>query len=79
MRDTPEGIVEELRQAARLEAVELDVAKEDLTAWEAADHIDHLRGHLQRIADGEPEPARVAAEALDARLWILGGEKDPAA
>jgi hypothetical protein len=77
MRDTPEGIVEELRDGARVEALELGVPAEELTASQAADHIEHLRGHLQRIAAGEDEPARIAAEALDVKLWVLGAEKEP--
>lgn len=72
MRDTPEGIVEELRDAAELQALELGVAKESLTGWEAADHIDHLRAQLGRIADGEEPAKEIAAEALDVKLWILG-------
>lgn len=71
MRDTPKGIVEELREAARLDAVELAVPKEELTDWAAADHIDHLRSHLQRIAEGEENPKQIAAEALDPVLWML--------
>lgn len=73
MRDTPEGIVEELRSAAREDAGELGVPTESLVQWEAAEHIDHLRRHLQRIADGEADAAQVAAEALDPKLWILSG------
>lgn len=71
MRDTPEGIVEELRTSAKVEALELGVPKEELTAWEAAEHIDHLRGQLQRIAEGEEPAKAIAAEALDAKLWML--------
>lgn len=74
MRDTPEGIVEELRETAEMQAVELGVPKENLTEWEAADHIDHLRTQLGRIAAGE-EPAKViAAEALDVKLWVLSDD-----
>ncbi len=71
MRDTPEGIVEELREAARLEAIELGVSEADLPGWQGADHIEHLRGQLKRIAEGEPEPVQIAAEALDPMLWVL--------
>ena len=74
MRDTPEGIVEELRDTARVQAFELDVPKESLTEWEAADHIEHLRAHLGRIAAGEGPAQEIAAEALDTRLWLLGVE-----
>lgn len=74
MRDTPEGIVEELRDTARANAAELGVPKEGLTEWEAADHIDHLRGELRRIAEGEGSAREIAAEALDPKLWMLGGD-----
>lgn len=77
MRDTPEGIVEELRDTARVQAVELGVSKEGLTEWEAAEHIDHLRTQLQRIADGEAPAQQIAAEALDPRLWMLDGVAEP--
>lgn len=76
MRDTPEGIVEELRDAARVHSLELDIPKESLTEWAAADHIDHLRGHLRRILDGEEPAAQIAAEALDAKLWMFGGRDE---
>ncbi|MDB5448313.1 MAG: hypothetical protein JWQ97_3630 [Phenylobacterium sp.] len=72
MRDTPEGIVEELRDSALVQALELDVPKESLTEWEAAEHIVHLRGQLQRIAEGETPAREIAAEALDPTLWALG-------
>lgn len=75
MRDTPEGIVEELRLAARLEAVELGVEPSEMTASEAADHIEYLRAFLQRIAAGEAPAPAVAAEALDALLWANSGGK----
>lgn len=73
MRETPRGIVEELREAARLDAIELGVDHREMTGWEAADHIDHLRGHLQRIADGEGSATEIAAEALDPLLWMKSG------
>jgi hypothetical protein len=72
MRDTPEGIVEELRDSAAVQALELDVPKESFTEWEAAEHIVHLRTQLQRIADGEEPAHEIAAEALDPMLWTLG-------
>lgn len=73
MRDTPEGIIEELREAARFEAHDLEVGKEELTAWEAADYIERLTKALERIRNGEADPVTIAREALDIRLWVEGG------
>jgi hypothetical protein len=74
MRDTPEGIIEELRFIAMTDAVGLEgIEKEDLTAWEAADYIERLSKALERIRSGEADPARIAREALDVRLWMAGG------
>jgi hypothetical protein len=74
MRDTPEGIIEELRFIAMTDAVGLEgIAKEDLAAWEAADYIERLSKALERIRGGEAEPAKIAREALDVGLW-MGGE-----
>lgn len=74
MRDTPEGIVEELRLTARLEALELGIEPAEMTAAEAADHIEYLRAFLQRIADGETPAVGLAAEALDPMLWASSGK-----
>lgn len=71
MRDTPEGIIEELREIARIKARELGVAAETLTEWEAADLVQHLSEHLRRISTGEMPAREIAAEALDVRLWLL--------
>lgn len=69
MRDTPRGIVEELRRAAGLEAVEIGVKVEDLTASEAADYIEHLDRALRRIEAGEADAREIARYALDPILW----------
>lgn len=71
MRDTPRGIVEELRRAARCEALDLGVKVEDITASEAADYIEHLQRALGRIEAGEPDPESIARRALDPTLWVV--------
>ncbi len=73
MRDTPQGIVEELRYAAEADARDIGVAVEDLLASSAADYIEHLSAALQRVADGESEPEAIARDALDPVKWMLGG------
>lgn len=73
MRGTPEGIVEELRDQARDDAHDLGVPVEEVNAWEAAAYIEYLRAYLARISAGETEPAVLAAEALDVRLWMFSG------
>lgn len=69
MRHWPKDIVEDLRLTAEMDAIELGEPKTDILEYDAADYIDHLRGALQRIADGDPKPAKVATEALDDRKW----------
>lgn len=71
MRDTPRGIVEELREGAAVDAREIGVAKEELPAWEAADYIGRLTTALERIAGGEAAPEAIARTALDPLKWLL--------
>lgn len=75
MRDTPRGIVEELREGAAADAAEMRLAKEQMPGWEAADYIDHLTEALSRIAEGEPSPEGIAKDALDPVKWMLSGEE----
>jgi hypothetical protein len=76
MRDTPEGIIEELRESAHLDAFDLELEKEELNAWEAADYIEYLTAALVRIRAGEADPVMIATEALDVRLWIFSESND---
>lgn len=76
MRDTPAGLIEELREAAHLDAIELGVDRAEMPAHQAADYIEHLRRALGRIEAGAPDPAAVAREALDVGRW-LGGSTEP--
>lgn len=77
MRDTPRGIVEELREIAAEEAGELGQDVAAMTSGQAADYIEHLEGALQRIRDGAPDPVGIARQALDPLGWILAtGSRD---
>lgn len=71
MRDTPTGIIEELREAARVLAAEIGVPMQDAAGWEAADYIEHLRAALARIKAGEEPASLIAEQALDAMAWML--------
>lgn len=73
MRDTPQGIVEGLREDAEADAREIGVDQKEMPGWEAADYIDHLTEALRRIADGEVEPGAIAMDALDPVKWMLSG------
>lgn len=79
MPSTPDEIVEALREMAGLSADEMNEgnaplgkvmsvpvwAREDTTEWEAADVIERFHGALRSIADGAPEPQKIASEALE--------------
>lgn len=74
MRDTPKGIVEELRFSAQLDAEELGDVVENMPQTEAADYIEHLSAALERIAQGEADPVHIAVDALDTVKWMRGGK-----
>lgn len=71
MRDTPRGIVEELRAAAQMDAVVIGVEVAEIPGSEAADYIEYLRAALARIEAGEPDPVGIARAALDPMRWML--------
>ena len=71
MRDTPRGIVEELRELAAEEAGEIGQDVGAMTAGQAADYIEHLEAALERIRAGDPDPVGVARRALDPLAWLL--------
>jgi hypothetical protein len=77
MRDTPAGIVEELREIARFEGFELETDATEMTAWDAADYIERLTKALERIKAGEANPVGIAREALDVHDWVLGTRTQP--
>lgn len=70
MRDTPAGIVEELRFWAKRDALEFDVDPVDTTTGGAADYIERLTAALERIRSGASDPEAVAREALDPSKWV---------
>ena len=72
MRDTPAGIVEELREIARFEAFELGEDVRETTAADSADYIERLTAALQQIRDGAPDPVSIAHAALDLADWLRG-------
>jgi hypothetical protein len=63
MADTPEQIATDLRDIARVNAVE-GVEIKEMQEWRAAQIIETAAGALREIRDGEPEPRAVAAVAL---------------
>lgn len=71
MRDTPRGIVEELRAAAQLDADELCVDLAELTQTQAADYIERLEAALRSIQAGATNPAEIARDALDPIKWMI--------
>lgn len=72
MRDTPEGIKEELRAAAQFAESEADEGGFDpmTVASEAVELIEHYEGALKRIAEGETPADTIATEALDALKFV---------
>ena len=68
MRDTPEGIIEELRRAAEGNAADLEmpgVTAEGMMEWEAADLLEEWLRALEAIGGGCDDPAKVARDLLD--------------
>lgn len=67
--DTPEGLIEELREAAVEEAVMLglppELHKQDMLAWQAADMLEAWKATLEAIAKGRGDARRLARDALN--------------
>lgn len=65
MKGTHQSIIEDLRDQARFNAVELRQSAETMPEWDAADLIEELMAALQQIADGSPDAQKIARKALD--------------
>lgn len=77
MRDTPEGIKEELRNAAEWAAQDADEGAFDpmgAVATEAVGLIEHYEGALKRIAAGDAQAQQIATDALDPLRYVTRGD-----
>lgn len=81
--DTPQGIIDELRQQALRSAFEIgfpELEPADLLESQAADLIEHYETALRVIARGEGPAREIATKALDwlARFQAALKMTDPA-
>lgn|GEM_PF-1695407 len=65
LKDTHQGIIDDLRDIAHFNSAELGERPETMPEWDAADLIEELMSALQKIADGAPNPEEIARKALD--------------
>jgi len=65
LKDTHQGIIDDLRDQALTDALELGENPQSMPAWDAADLIEELMSALQKIADGAPDSQDIARRALD--------------
>lgn len=73
MRDTPQGILKELRKLAESESAELYEHPSHHPASEAAELIAQHIAYLEKI-NADPTNAQLyAREALDVVRWVNGG------
>jgi len=71
MKNTHQGVIEDLRDQAEMNALELGEDKEAMPEWDAADLIEELMTALQSIADGATDAVGIARKALDPMQRII--------
>jgi hypothetical protein len=76
MRDTPQGIVEELRLQAAEDSEHLGEPVSKFVATEAADLIERYADALVRVEAGEEDPQMIARLALDVWSWQAGSQDE---
>ena len=71
---SPDDLIEELRQAAREELVDVFPHATDVTEmvyWEAAEMIEAFYAALKSIGEGADDPVTIANSAIDPEKWSL--------